>query len=156
LPKDSPTGDSTITIAALNAQPIDIRLDSGKKNPLLEYAAHLDDMDSGKTYQFDPRVMASENRLDFAIMVLDPSREQPILAAPTPIHAASPAIGSAAAASPGSPAAHAPAAVPASAPAVTAPAAKAAAPAAPPPGVPQSSSPVAAPPPASKPAAAGK
>ncbi|MGC4045647.1 MAG: carboxypeptidase regulatory-like domain-containing protein [Armatimonas sp.] len=67
-------GDSLITLVALRAEPIEVRLDNKKTDPLLEFAKNLDDLDPDKPYEFDLRIMASENRLELPITVLDPQK----------------------------------------------------------------------------------
>lgn len=76
LPLDAKldVGDTVVTLIALRAEPIEVKLKKDKADPLLEFAKGLDDMDAGKTYEFDPRIMASENRLDLTITVLDPKK----------------------------------------------------------------------------------
>ena len=59
---------------------------SGDPKDLAALAEHLDSLNSDKPYRFDPQIMASENRLDLKITVLDPSRQT--LAAPGVIAAA--------------------------------------------------------------------
>ncbi|MBV9850565.1 MAG: carboxypeptidase regulatory-like domain-containing protein [Armatimonadetes bacterium] len=92
LDPKTPTGDTTVTVAALNAAPvgINLRADEGK-DPLLAFAAGLDDLDAVKPYRFDPRTLASENRLDLKMTVLDPSKEMPPPpAAPAPANPPAP------------------------------------------------------------------
>ena len=57
---------------ALRAEPIGVNLKDNKVDPLLEFAQCLEDLDSDKPYEFDLRIMASENRLDLPLTVLDP------------------------------------------------------------------------------------
>lgn len=86
-----PLGDTTVTVAALKAAPVDTPLPSGKEgDPLLALAAHLDDLDADKPYRFDPRVTASENRIDLKMTILDPKQESP-MAPPPPAPASPPA-----------------------------------------------------------------
>ena len=99
-----PTGDTTISVVALRADPVEVNLRESKADPLLDFAQRLDELDPGQPYDFDPRIMASENRLDLMLTILDPKQS-------TPAPAAAPAP---------APAPVAPAAVPAPAP--TAPA----------------------------------
>ena len=40
----------------------------------LEFVRELDDFDADKPYEFDLRIMASENRLDLPLTVLDPKK----------------------------------------------------------------------------------
>lgn len=70
-------GDTTVTLIALRSEPIEVKLKADKTDPLLEFAKGLDDLDAGKPYEFDPRIMASENRLDLTLTVLDPKKEMP-------------------------------------------------------------------------------
>lgn len=71
-------GDSLITLVALRAEPIEVRLNDKKEDPLLEFAKNLDDLDPDKPYDFDLRIMASENRLEIPITVLDPQKGSPV------------------------------------------------------------------------------
>lgn len=79
LPIDpvTPAGDSTITVAALRTEPVEVNLKPSKADPLLHFAARVDDLDPGKPYDYDPRIMASENRLDLAVTILDPKQAAP-------------------------------------------------------------------------------
>lgn len=81
-------GDTTVTVAALKAAPVEPPASQG--DPLLTLASHMDNLDAGKPYQFDPRITASENRLDIKMTILDPSRQMPP-PAPTPAAAPAPA-----------------------------------------------------------------
>ena len=71
LDPKTPTGDTTISVAALRAEPVEVKLDPKKADPLQEFVRRLDDMRADKPYQYDPRIMASENRLDLKLTVLD-------------------------------------------------------------------------------------
>jgi len=86
LPLDpkTPAGETTVTIAALRAEPLEVNLSKSKADPLLSFAERLDDLDADKPYDFDPRIMASENRLDLKLTILDPRRESPRPPAPAP------------------------------------------------------------------------
>jgi hypothetical protein len=103
LDPKTPAGDTTITLVALRAEPVEVNLRESKTDPLLDFARGLDDLDADKPYEFDPRIMASENRLDVTLTILDPKQGTPTM--------------------PGAAAAAAPAAPPANAPAPAAPAA---------------------------------
>lgn len=70
-------GDTTITIAALHAVPVEVGLGSDRDDPLFQFASQLDDLDADKPYEYDPRIMASENRIDLKLTVLDPSQGVP-------------------------------------------------------------------------------
>jgi len=83
---------------------------------LLAWAAQREDLDADKPYHFDPRIMASENRLDLKMTILDPKQETPPPTTPAPGTPPVPATPPA----PAAPTAPAPAATPA--PAVTPPA----------------------------------
>jgi hypothetical protein len=67
-------GDTTISLVALRAEPIEVDLKDNKADPLLDFARGLDDLDADKAYEFDPRIMASENRLDLSLTILDPKQ----------------------------------------------------------------------------------
>lgn len=72
LDKEIGLGDTVVTIVALRAEPLEVNLKDNKEDPLLEFAKGLDDMEAGHSYEYDPRIMASENRLDLTLTVLDP------------------------------------------------------------------------------------
>ncbi len=78
-----PAGETVITIAGLRAEPVEVKLNSKKADPLQEFVRRLDDMRPDKPYQYDPRIMASENRLDLKVTVLDAKKGTPT-ADPTP------------------------------------------------------------------------
>jgi hypothetical protein len=93
LPLDAKldVGDTVVTLVALRAEPIEVKLKSDKTDPLLEFAKGLEDLDAGKPYDFDPRIMASENRLELTLTVLDPKKETaPSTATPPPAPSATP------------------------------------------------------------------
>ena len=71
LDPKTPAGETTISVAALRAEPVEVKLDPKKADPLNEFVRRLDDMRAEKPYQYDPRIMASENRIDFKLTVLD-------------------------------------------------------------------------------------
>lgn len=77
LDSKTPVGDSAITIAALREEPVEVKLDKKKMDPLVAFVQRLDDMEAKKPYQYDPRIMASENRLDVRITVLDGKKQTP-------------------------------------------------------------------------------
>jgi hypothetical protein len=83
-PKTSP-GETTIAIAALKAEPVAVSLSKSKTDPLLDLAERLDQLEAGKPYDFDPRIMASKNRLDLKLIVLDPKLETPQPPASSPV-----------------------------------------------------------------------
>lgn len=85
LDPKTPVGETIVTIVALRAEPVEVKLEEKKADPLLEFARQLDDLDPDKKYEFDPRIMASENRLDLTLTVLDPQQATPTTAplAPT-------------------------------------------------------------------------
>jgi hypothetical protein len=72
-----PRGDTKICIAALRAEPVEVKLPQDKPDPLPEFVHRLEEMDAAKPYAFDPRVMASENRIDLPLTVLDPKQATP-------------------------------------------------------------------------------
>ena len=80
-PRTSP-GDTTVTLVALKAEPVEVDLKESKEDPLLHFAERLDDLDADKPYEFDPRIMASENRLDLKLTILDPEKATPPSATP--------------------------------------------------------------------------
>jgi len=77
-----PSGDTKVSIAAMREEPLDVRLPK-KGDALLLFAGRIDEMDPTKPYAFDPRIMASENRLDATITVLDPKTQTPLPRPPT-------------------------------------------------------------------------
>jgi hypothetical protein len=91
LDPTTPIGNTVITIVALRAEPVEISLRGKKEDPLLDFASHLEDLDADKPYDFDPRIMASENRLDLALTVLDPKKATPTTPANAPAQPAQPA-----------------------------------------------------------------
>ncbi len=68
-PKEA-AGETTICIGALRASPVEVRLRPGKSDPLVAFVRRLDDMGPGKPYEYDPLIMASENRADVKVTVL--------------------------------------------------------------------------------------
>jgi hypothetical protein len=70
-------GDTAVTLVALRTEPIEVKLNGDKPDPLLEFARGLDDLEANQTYEFDPRIMASRNRLDLPITILDPRKATP-------------------------------------------------------------------------------
>ena len=73
----TPVGDTIVTVVALRAEPVEVSLRDRKDDPLLDFAQRLDDMDADKPYEFDPRIMASENRLDLPLTILDIKQATP-------------------------------------------------------------------------------
>jgi len=71
LDPKTPAGETTVSVAALRAEPVEVKLDPKKADPFNEFVRRLDDMRGEKPYQYDPRIMASENRIDFKVTVLD-------------------------------------------------------------------------------------
>jgi hypothetical protein len=84
-----PNGNTKISIAALREEPIEVKLPKSKEDPLTQFAKRLDDLDPDKPYDFDPKILASENRLDLTITVLDPKQQTPSNA-PSPAAPAKP------------------------------------------------------------------
>lgn len=77
LDPKTPKGESVLTIAALRTEPVEVHLDKNKPDPLVEFVRRLEDMQAGKPYEYDPRIMASTNRLDVKVTVLDPRQATP-------------------------------------------------------------------------------
>jgi len=77
LDPHTPAGETIVTIAALRADPVEVKLDKKKADPLVEFVRHLDDMAANKPYEYDPRIMASQNRLDIKLTVLDVKQGTP-------------------------------------------------------------------------------
>jgi hypothetical protein len=84
LDPKTPVGETTLTIAALRADPVEVKLNRKKADPLGEFVRRLDDMEAKKPYEYDPRIMASENRLDIKLTVLDAKKGTPAVPAATP------------------------------------------------------------------------
>ncbi|MBW3622776.1 MAG: carboxypeptidase-like regulatory domain-containing protein [Armatimonadetes bacterium] len=85
LPLDpqTPHGPTTVTLVALRAEPVEVKLPKTKEeDPLLKFAAELDDLDPDRPYDYDPRIMASENRIDLPLTVLNPKLGTPTGPAP--------------------------------------------------------------------------
>jgi len=74
LPPNAKAGKTSLAVAALRAEPVDVKLNPKKADPLPEFVKRLEDLDPSKPYGFDPRIMASENRIDAAVTVLDPKK----------------------------------------------------------------------------------
>jgi hypothetical protein len=76
LPLDAKmaTGETPITFVALRADPVEVRFDRKKADPMLLFVKQLDEMDPAKPYLYDPRIMASENRMVAKLTVLDPKQ----------------------------------------------------------------------------------
>ncbi len=73
----SPAGVTSISVGALRATPVEVKLDPKKSDPMLVFVQRLDDMRADKPYAYDPRIMASENRLDIKVNVLDVKKGSP-------------------------------------------------------------------------------
>jgi hypothetical protein len=70
LDPKTPAGETTLSIGALRAEPVEVKFDPKKADPLQEFVRRLDDMRAEKPYQYDPRIMAGENRIDLKLTVL--------------------------------------------------------------------------------------
>jgi hypothetical protein len=73
------SGDTVVTLVALRAEPIEVDVKDSALDPLVAFARDLDELDPGKPYAFDLRIMASENRLELPLTVLDPKQAAPSL-----------------------------------------------------------------------------
>ena len=71
LDPKTPAGETTVSIAALRAEPVEVKLDPKKADPLTEFVRRLDDMRADKPFQYDPRIMAGENRIDLKLTILN-------------------------------------------------------------------------------------
>jgi hypothetical protein len=80
----TPPGETTVTIAALRAEPIGIERDRHSPDALRHLAERLDELDAKHPYDYDPRVLASANRLDVKLTVLDPELATPPSPVPAP------------------------------------------------------------------------
>ncbi|HLV79100.1 MAG TPA: hypothetical protein VKT32_02425, partial [Chthonomonadaceae bacterium] len=72
LPPKAPPGETVLSIVALRAEPVEIKLPNSKVDPLTEFVRRLDDLDPHKPFDYDPLVMAAQNRLDLPLTILDP------------------------------------------------------------------------------------
>lgn len=79
LSPKTPNGQIAIAIAALHADPVGVDIRKGRGDALMHFAQSLDELDPVKPYGFDPRIMASENRLTPQIIVLSPKLVTPPL-----------------------------------------------------------------------------
>lgn len=70
LAANLPAGDTRISLLGLRAEPIGVSLKDTKTDPLLAFAQEFDRFDVDRAYEFDLRIMASENRLDLPLTVL--------------------------------------------------------------------------------------
>ena len=77
LDPKTPPGPSSIAVAALRSEPVEVKFDKKKPDPLVEFVRRLDDMRCDRPYLYDPRIMASENRLDVKVTVLNPKQGTP-------------------------------------------------------------------------------
>lgn len=77
LDPKTPVGETVLSIAALRAEPVEVQLDKKKADPLIEFVKRLPDMQANKPYEYDPRIMASENRVDIRLTVLDAKKQTP-------------------------------------------------------------------------------
>jgi len=67
-------GESRLSVGALRTEPIEVRLNAKKADPLATFVKRTDDMNGGKPYGYDPFVMASVNRLDAKVVILAPHK----------------------------------------------------------------------------------
>jgi len=67
--KASP-GETTISIGALRAAPVEVRLDPKKGDPIPEFCKRVDEMSAKKPYAYDPLIMGAVNREDIKITIL--------------------------------------------------------------------------------------
>jgi hypothetical protein len=77
LDPKTPSGETKIAIVALREDPVEVKIDKNKEKAFAEFVKRLDDLDSDKPYLYDPRIMASENRADLTVTVLDPKQATP-------------------------------------------------------------------------------
>jgi len=63
-------GESSISIGALRADPVEVSFDPRKPDPLPEFCRRVDEMSADKPYAYDPLTMASVNREDLRITIL--------------------------------------------------------------------------------------
>lgn len=71
------TGPATIGIIALRAQPLDLRLKPSKQDPLLLFVQRMSDLDPKRPFEFDPRIMAAQNRLELDLTILGAGQHVP-------------------------------------------------------------------------------
>jgi hypothetical protein len=77
LDPKTPSGETKIAIVALREEPVEVKIDKNKDKAFAEFVKRLDDLDPDKPYLYDPRIMASENRADLTVTVLDPKQATP-------------------------------------------------------------------------------
>ncbi len=68
-------GAATVCVAALRAEPVEVKLDSKDPFALFRFVRRLDAMNADTKYDYDPMIMASENRADVPVLVLSPGAE---------------------------------------------------------------------------------
>ncbi len=79
LDPETPIGETIISVVALRAQPVEVNIKpTDQGDPLMLFARELDELESNKAFEFDPRIFASENRLDVSLTVLDPRLNTPM------------------------------------------------------------------------------
>ena len=88
LDPDMPSRDLSVSVVALRAEPIEVKMPKGDKSgdPLPIFAEQLDELHPDKPFDFDPRIFAAENRLDTTITVLGKKEQSvaPVSAPATP------------------------------------------------------------------------
>jgi len=70
-------GDTTISIGALRVDPVEVKLNPKKADPLPEFCRRLDEMSAKKPYVYDPLTMGAANRADVKVTVLAPNPSAP-------------------------------------------------------------------------------
>lgn len=70
-------GETTITLGALRADPVEVTFDPKKADPLPEFCRRVDEMSADKPYAYDPLTMASVNREDLRITILKAAPSTP-------------------------------------------------------------------------------
>jgi hypothetical protein len=96
ISKNHPLGATLLTIAALRTRPVTVDVSRAKQDLLPRLAAKLEDLKPDAAYEYDPRILASQNRLDLKLLVLDPrhgmddpttipTRHKPEITVPPPV-----------------------------------------------------------------------
>lgn len=70
-------GETTISIGALRTDPVEVKLNPKKGDPLPEFCRRLDEMSAKKPYVYDPLTMGAANRQDVKLNVLSAAPSAP-------------------------------------------------------------------------------
>lgn len=70
-------GETTISIGVLRVDPVEVKLNPKKPDPLPEFCKRLEEMSAKKPYVYDPLTMGAANREDIKITVLKAAPSAP-------------------------------------------------------------------------------